>query len=924
MNSENEKNERLQSFINKISAETNAEVTENGGSLEFKFSQSPKTSLVFEQTDDAEAPEPEVTEAEVITAQPPVNEEPAPAPAEEPAFDLFSIAEEAGVLKGGPAAESIPEAKSGAADGDGDEFIIPDVFDVAKTSGAGNEDYVSTIWKAYVPRFTDVTDKHNYFADNSAAKTQETAEIKAERVESESAVSASSHIKVERSNAGDYKRNLNDPTAEIETVIPDAVVINVGSSVENGDAVSVFKFYDKVELNKPKYSPSDEELQRRRITDLTGHKWETPEEAPEEKEPKAAETPAEANEPEIKIFTEEEPVTVEVPEQLPPEEAPVPAVQKKIVDADPIPEGIDVRPVKRLANDTTEYNSFSMRDSFKDRFLDSIMAVRIRLLVSIILGIAAFVFDIFERDICNYFGFGDSLYAPALIDCCLVASLFLITVPETVKSMRKLFAGIVAPELSAALSGIVIFVYGVVMSSIATDRYPLFASIYAIIAINSIFATYCLQSADFRAFRTVSEKGIRYIMDKPMTRSLEHENIALDGVVDEYKSKTARVFKTSFVSDFFANSRKTYDNTKNNLVTMAISFGVALVGGLVMFFVSDIEIALVTFTMVVALATPAFAALTRRMPFASLEKRAASVGNAVIGEQALYDYAGVDVVVFEDTEVFGPDDVTLKSASDRRSDYLDSMRKMASLFAALGGPLCRVFEGALNKKYPPAFDVVVEDDGAQGNVDGYIVMAGNAEYMRRHNIRIPTINDYSAGSTKIIYAASDGEFFATFTVNYSFSEEFALTLSAMREKGMVPLIHTRDFNINNEFMRFLTGGADIIRVMKRYSPFKEDKVYARISSPMVTTSDKSASIDLLLSAKKYTHFESFMGVLELSASGVGAALAVMIAISLYSSINMLPTALLAVWQIGWSAVLAFMTFRNFGSRRKKGRKDATE
>ena len=465
MNSENEKNERLQSFINKISAETNAEVTENGGSLEFKFNQSPKTSLVFEQTEDAEASEPEVEEAEVVTT--PVMEEPAPAPAEEPAFDLFSIAEDAGVLKGGPAAESIPEAKSDDADGDGDEFIIPDVFDVAKTSGAGNEDYVSTIWKAYVPRFTDVTDKHNYFADNSAAKTQEATEIKAERVESEPVVSGSSHIKVERSNAGDYRRNLNDPTAEIETVIPDAVVINVGASHESNDAVSVFKFYDKVELDKPKYSPSDEELQRRRITDLTGHKWETPEEAPMVKEPEEAEKSAEADEHEIKIFTEEEPAAVEVPEQLPTEEAPMPVVRKKIVDADPIPEGIDARPVKRLANDTTEYNSFSMRDSFKDRFLDSIMAVRIRLFVSIILGIAAFVFDIFEREICNYFGFGDSLYAPALIDCCLVASLFLITVPETVKSMRKLFAGIVAPELSAALSGIVIFVSPLQLSNAA-------------------------------------------------------------------------------------------------------------------------------------------------------------------------------------------------------------------------------------------------------------------------------------------------------------------------------------------------------------------------------------------------------------------------------------------------------------------------
>ena len=127
----------------------------------------------------------------------------------------------------------------------------------------------------------------------------------------------------------------------------------------------------------------------------------------------------------------------------------------------------------------------------------------------------------------------------------------------------------------------------------------------------------------------------------------------------------------------------------------------------------------------------------------------------------MVDYSDVDVVTFEDTEVFGPDDVTLKSASDRRSDYLDTMKKMASLFAAVGGPLARVFENALNKKYSPATEVAVEDDGISGIVEGERVMAGTAQYMKRHNVRIPSSQDIRVGSTRVIYAASSGEFFAT-------------------------------------------------------------------------------------------------------------------------------------------------------------------
>jgi hypothetical protein len=725
-------------------------------------------------------------------------------------------------------------------------------------------------------------------------------------------------IKVEQINGADPARHPYDPTAEIESTVPDAVVINVkGGAGDKKDTINVFKFTEEKRAGENAPSITDEEIHRRKISDLTGHKWET-ENVPEG-EATEPEMTVEKEAPKIKIFSEAD-TSIPKKEEIVKKES---VIERTVYEPDPIPEGLDNASSGRAANDTSEYNSFSMRDSFKDKFLDSIMAVRIRLFVAFILGAITVCFDIFEREICEYFNFGDSLSAPALIDGCLIISLFLIMLPECARGIKQLFSGIVTPELSYAIVGAALFAYTVSMISIAKERYPLFASVYAIMAINAVFATNCLHSANFFAFKTVSEKGTKHIIDKPLTRSLELENIALDGVVDEYRSKTARMFKTGFVSDFFENCGKGNENTKNNLIVLALSFGAALIGGGAIFFISGIQSALEVFALTISLSLPAFSVLSHKLPFKVLERRAEIEGSAVIGERALYDFSGVDVMVFEDTEVFGPDDVTLKSASDRRSDYIDSMRKMASLFEALGGPLCRVFERALNKKCPAAYNVVIEDDGAMGIVDGNNVMAGTAEYMRRHGVRIPSINDYKVGSTKIIYAASDGEFFATFTVNYSFSEEFALMLSAMREKGIVPLIYTRDFNINNSFMSFLTGGADVIRVMKKYSPVKEEVVYPKISSPMVTLGDKTSALDLLLVSKKYTGFESVVSILELVASSVGAAAAIAISVALSPSMFALPTAFLALWQIGWSAALGIMSFKTF-TLNKKDRKNASK
>ncbi len=905
------KNDNMKSILDKMKSDSTdggavESVTESGdGTVEFNFRVPiPKTGLVFVETDDAEAPDNDGTADEVTDTK-----------ADEESFSVFDIADAAdSASRDG---DSVSQYAEDVADGDdGVEFIIPDVFDIADSAIETNpaDPYVETIWRPYMPRFTEVTDERRKSELRDSEAKAESIEIT--KVEG-------SGIKIEKIDTPSSVFDVADPTAEIDAHIPDAVVVKIqGKPSTSKDSLNVFKFSDEKAEADVAEEISPEELARREITGLTGHKWEEkPEPAAEIVKAESVSVVDEKPEPEEEgfIFTsdsyheEERDESFTIPD-IKPEESEV------------LPEGYEGKETRTDASDTSEYNSFSMRESFKDRFLDSIMAVRIRLIVVALLGIATFAFDIFKDRVCEYFGIAGNFGAPAVIDACLIASLFLITLPETARAVKQLIYGIVSPELSCALVGVVVFGYALSMAIVSPvgGSYPLLASIYAIMAVNSVFATHCLHNAHFSAFKVISEKGNKSIIDKPFTRTLELENIALDGVVDEYKSRCARVFDTNFVSGFYANSKKNSEKTKNNLLILAVSFGVALVGAIVMLFikgsVSPIS-ALSTFALVVALSIPAFSILSHKLPFCDAEKEASGNEGAIIGECALIDYSDVDVVVFEDTEVFGPDDVTLKSASDRRSDYLDSMRKMASLFAALGGPLNRVFEGALNKKYSPARDVIIEDDGAEGTVESERVMAGTAEYMRRHGIKIPAGNDIKTGSTRVIYAAADREFFATFTVHYSFSEEFALLLSAMKEEKIIPLVYTRDFNINNDFMRILTGGSDVIRVMKKYSPVKEKPVYGKINSALVVRGDKTSAIELILTAKRYAKFQSFLSVTEITAAASGAALAILIALGNMTA--SLPTVILAIWQLGWTVALAIMSKKNFRTR-EKGNKNAEE
>ncbi len=884
-----ENNAKTKSLFEKINSDSSANVSKNeNGSIEFKFNAPmPKTGLVFEHTDDAEAAEPE--------------------------FELPESFEE--LLN-----TAVEEPASAEEDNEG-EFIIPDVFDIAaqsdQSSKTPSDEYVSTIWKAYVPRFTDVTENNYAVSDKKNVTYEEINEFEDRGGRTYENVS---QITVTKRSTGDDRFDVNDPTAEINSSVPEAIVVKVnGIRSTSKDNLNVFKFSD-APLEKPvENEPVDtEELEREEIKELTGREWEDVQKKDENID--------------ISTFVEEEmaPRVDSSPKNarytdLVREEKEEFVVHSERAGDRVVPEGYSPKKEKIDARDTGEYNSFSMREAFKDRFLDLIMSVKIRFAVAVLLAIATVLFDVFERRICFYFGIGLNFGAPAVIDACLIASVFLLTLPETLRALRHLLFGSVTPELSSAIVGITVFVYELSMAIIAPigGGYPLLASVYVVMAVNSIYATYSLHNASFMAFKFISEKGNKMVLDKPLTRSLELENIALDGVIDEYKSRCARMFTTPFVAGFYSNAYRRTEKSRNNLMILAIGFGVALVSGGVMFFVPSggPVSALSTFALVVAVSMPAFTILSHKLPYFDAEREAVNNNSAIIGEAALVDYSDVDVVTFDDTEVFGPDDVTLKSASDRRSDYLDTMKKMASLFAAVGGPLCRVFENALNKKYSPATEIAVEDDGISGIVEGERVMAGTAQYMKRHNVKIPSSHDIKVGSTRVIYAASNGEFFATFTVHYSFSEEFALLLSAMREKGIVPLVYTRDFNINNEFMRVLTGGSDVIRVMRKYTPIREPEVYSRINSSMVIKGEKTSAINLILTSKKYAHFQSVLAFTELSAAAVGAGLAVMIAFS--NMIASLPTVLLSVWQLGWSVALAISSRSSF-KIRKKDKQDADE
>ena len=789
------------------------------------------------------------------------------------------------------------------------EFSVPDKFTVNPKFGVVTDKKESpktnkgkradsgitvreepTVRTTYVPRFTEVSANYK-MADPNKPRATSRPQAKPEVIV----------VKDEGPKV--------DPTAEIDenTAIADATIVTVGApEPENYEIQStVFKFS-----------------------------------APDPIEPVHAEEPAVEEQVE-----EEEPVV----EELPPLE-PIPETPTEYHMPDPISKAESTALATRevglaapeslenvgdetddKAKKNKEFTIQAQRDSFKDRFLDAIMSVKVRLFTSLALLVALLVVEnlwLLGVDIPDAIGVTTIPGSMAILDMIFVVCLLVLALPEVIHAVHKLLVGRAVPELFVPAAAIIIAGYTVVTVTAAPSQYPLFGLLFSLLSVSAIAASLFKKLADFSNFKMISQGSEKRIVDRKLTRTLAEENLAVDGKVEAYKSKTARVFRTSFVADFFKRSGKCAENSGSVVLVISASFGLAVVAAAVAFFIpgayTNFMAAAMTFACVFLLGMPVFSILLHKIPFFHSVKQAESENSAIIGESSLYDYSGVDVVTFHDTEVFGEEDVNLQRIMlYGRSENLEkAMYQMSAIFAVVGGPLKNMFADALDQMPTVATRVRIEDEGIVARVDGVEVMTGTLEYMVKNGIKIPydpAKDSASLFSTKVMYAAENGEVYAKFYIRYTLSEDFTMILPSLADDGVIPLIYTRDPNINDDLLRTLTAGMDSIRILKKQTlPDGEDKLYHRVSAGIVTVGDKIDVISMLLLCKKYVRFQQRLSIVELSAMAVGATLAVVLALS---GMMVVPSCVLALWQLAWCGVMFFMSYRTLRSSKDKNKQD---
>lgn len=785
--------------------------------------------------------------------------------------------------------EQINEAK--AAEARGEEFLVPDTPEL-------NEAFVSESYTpdpvrvrtTYVPRFTEVSEK--FYTKHSNSPTR---------------------ISVEKNASPTENVPATDPTKEEDENTANAVVIVSGSRKDefSDESMKVYKFTAPVsEDNSANEDPAQAE------PELDVYDEVISEVAPKKDEP--SEEPVE----EIAVPEEEQ--------SAPQERKNNPIFNSsafKTADTEQTP----TAPTdKKGGRKGREYTSYAERDAFKDKFLDALTSLRIRLVAATLIALELLVFQCLD-----FFGvtirqLGELNNAAALMDLIFASALLLLVLPELVRSFARLSKKIFAPELIIVVSYLLLFGYTLSLAlSGVTVEHSAFGTLFSLQILAALFAAYFKLKADFTSFKLSSQNVIKSVIDERYTRTLPRENMALDGAVDEYDSKLARAYRTPFVDGFFSNSLKMRENSKNNVIILLMCLGVAAATATLRGLFTDsalpVSAAFETGCMVFLTSVPAFSILVHKLPFKYIVDEASLEAATFIGEESVVEAADIDVIAYEDTEVFSEEDVSVRKVHLYGKVYntAKAMRQMYALFSAVGGPLAALFSASLDRKCSPAEDIVIEDDGLYGSFEGHTVLAGSEEFMLRHNVSIPE-EDYktksaTTDSTRVMYGAEDGEVYVKFFFRYSFSEEFTMLLPEFKEKKIVPLIYTRDPNITPELLRTLTLGEDMIRVMKLYTTFDEVKLHRRLESGIVSLDERPDTIGLALMAKKYTSLQTKLSIAELIAASVGAAASATVGAVLINGFSSVPGFAFAAWQLVLTGAFVLAARLRFKVKNKKGK-----
>lgn len=393
---------------------------------------------------------------------------------------------------------------------------------------------------------------------------------------------------------------------------------------------------------------------------------------------------------------------------------------------------------------------------------------------------------------------------------------------------------------------------GVLIFAFATaETYVLFGAVSVFLSLCGVLRAIFSLASDLRALRLLSQNKEKLAAGK--TGENSPEAAAFSEYLEELEPEVFSVNRTDFVDGFI---RRT-ENTAAPKGAYALALALALlfsVGIAVWCFIGsgnrNTLHALNAFVCSMMMSIPAAGIFSHTLPFFFASRRAAKTGTAILGESAVEESCAVEILSFDDTEVFLPKHVKVTSVRTYGAARIDRVLiYCAQIFRVVGGPLSYVFENSISSLSVPGVVEIVENrgEGVRARIDGKEVCLGGSAFMEACEIPVEldesdTTFENTVG--RIMYLSEGGELAAKFYIKYAVSARFCAQLSALESAGIYVAVKTCDPNIDAVLLQKILHKDNYpIAVIKTGNAAKNAPCLSRVDAPIAGVGKVSGVIN---------------------------------------------------------------------------------
>ena len=428
-----------------------------------------------------------------------------------------------------------------------------------------------------------------------------------------------------------------------------------------------------------------------------------------------------------------------------------------------------------------------------------------------------------------------------------------------------------------------------------------------------------------RSFSFVSGSGDKYALLK-----VEDEETAQNftrGTLRDFPNLVS-MKKTEMLRDFLKISYAPDSTDSFCRVFTPIILAAGVIVGVLAGFVAKGEygsagayVGFSVFTGCVAICSAVSLMLVVNLPMEKASKKNSELQGALLGYDAVEEFADTNSVLIDAAQLFPQGSVTLsaiKVFSDTRID--EAIVEAASLTNQSGSILKNMFYDIIAGKTEllnPVESYIFEDSmGLCGWINNKRVLLGSRELMINHSIEeVPSAakeQEYTRGGRSAVYLSISGELSAMFIVEISPSLEVKRALTELSKQGVYTVIKTVDSLISINLISELYGvSSEYFKLLpfRLYEKYEETVSYEPKVKATAACSGKFAALSSIICGCKNLRGTITTGI-ALEAVSVLLGIMICFAMVLLKCFGELSATMTCAYNLCFALVFAvFQTFR---------------